>query len=116
MLPHAEIGRNDHQEGAPHFINPFENLSKGFLEWELDRMHREAKKNALLAEAENEIMDVGDRNTQDGFCNNLIKYRFINSWSNKRWTGVLQTDKIKEHPKTFAKQIKKMIFLSNKGT
>ena len=30
-------------------------------------MHREAKKNALLAEAENEIMDVGDRNTQDGF-------------------------------------------------
>lgn len=29
-------------------------------------MHREAKKNALLAEAENEIMDVGDRNTQDG--------------------------------------------------
>ena len=44
----------------------FENQSKGFLEWELDRMHREAKKNALLAEAENEIMDVGDRNTQDG--------------------------------------------------
>ena len=34
-------------------------------------MHREAKKNALLAEAENEIMDVGDRNTQDGFCNYL---------------------------------------------
>ena len=21
MLPQAEIGRNDHQEGAPHFIN-----------------------------------------------------------------------------------------------
>ena len=42
-------------------------------------MHREAKKNALLAEAENEIMDVGDRNTQDGFWNYLIKYRFINS-------------------------------------
>merc|ERR1711990_449973 len=40
------------------------NDEKGFLEWELDRMHREAKKNALLAEAENEIMDVGDRNTQ----------------------------------------------------
>ena len=79
MLSHAEIGRNDRQEGAPYFINPFENLSKGFLEWELDRMHREAKKNALLAEAENEIMDVGDRNTQDGLCNNFIKYRFINS-------------------------------------
>ena len=42
-------------------------------------MHREAKKNALLAEAENEIMDVGDRNTQDGFWNYLKEYRFINS-------------------------------------
>ena len=81
-------------------------------------MHREAKKNALLAEAENEIMDVGDRNTQDGLCNNITKYRFINSWSNKRRTGVLQNDKIKEPPKTFAVQIKKIIFsfLSNKGT
>ena len=47
-------------------------------------MHREAKKNALLAEAENEIMDVGDRNTQDGFFDNFTKDRFINSCPNKR--------------------------------
>ena len=59
-------------------------------------MHREAKKNALLAEAENEIMDVGDRNTQDGFFDNFTKDRFINSSANKRWTGVSQNAKIKE--------------------
>ena len=43
------------------------NDERGFLAWELDRMHREAKKNALLAEAENNIMDQGDKNTQERF-------------------------------------------------
>ena len=34
MLPHAEIGRNDHYEGAPHFINSFWNSTDlYFHEW-----------------------------------------------------------------------------------
>ena len=34
------------------------------LEYELQRMHREAKKNALLAEAEGRIQARADKNTQ----------------------------------------------------
>lgn len=37
---------------------------RGMLEYELQRMHREAKKNALLAEAEGRIQARADKNTQ----------------------------------------------------
>ena len=42
------------------------------LEYELQRMHREAKKNALLAEAEGRIQARAEKNTQARWIENLM--------------------------------------------
>jgi len=47
---------------------------RGMLEYELQRMHREAKKNALLAEAEGRIQARAEKNTQVNQTRNAAWY------------------------------------------
>jgi len=75
---------------------------RGMLEYELQRMHREAKKNALLAEAEGRIQARAEKNTQQKEDFNVIAS--IEEYERKALIEEAQADMLEDEKEKQKKQ------------